>query len=194
MKKNASVLQSPVVSSNTVVIDYFLNQGIAKVSGSQQVRNVLNALVNGKGNDALRERAWVKKLALFGAKPSDMKAMQTWTPVMEHAFNYWLATAFEKHGTKAPNNVYTHINREIGWEYERRFNIDLRNPEGFQVWRKKCQSEGSDPFAALAANTVLCDTWEQGCAFYSANAAQPQMALTGVNFDLFANDTSVSPV
>lgn len=189
MKKNATILQSPIISSNMVVIDYFLNQGIAKVSGNVQVRNVLNALIYGKGSEALRERAWVKKLSLFGAKPSDVKKMEAWSPAMEHAFHYWMATTHQKYGPKS-DNVYTYINREVGWEYERRFKIDLRSPAGFQAWRDKCQAAGSDPFAALAANTVLCDTWEQGCNFYSTNAMQRPMDLPGINFELFASDTS----
>lgn len=189
MKKNPAVLQSPVINSSMVVIDYFLEQGIAKVSGSTQVRSVLNAMISGKGNGPLRERAWVKKLAMFGAKPSDLKKMESWTPAMTHAFDYWLASSFEKYASKAPNTVYTHINREIGWEYERRFNIDLRNPKGFQEWRDQCQAKGADPFGALAANKALCDTWEQGCAFYALNATQPQVLLAGINFELFTNDT-----
>lgn len=187
MKNNAPILQHPILNSSTLVIDYFLNQAIAKVSGNLQVRNVLNALVYGKGSDALRERAWIKKLSLFGGKPSDVKKMEVWTPIMQHAFDYWMATTHQKYAPKA-DKVYTYINREVGWEYERRFKIDLRNPAGFQAWRDKCQEKGSDPFGALAANTVLCDTWEQGCLFYATNATQPPMALAGINFELFAND------
>ena len=188
MKKYARILQSPVISSNPVVIDYFLEHGIAKVSGSPQVRNILNALVHGKGNDALRERAWVKKLSLFGAKPSDVKKIQTWTPTMMHAFHYWIAASFQANSGKSPKHVYAHINKELTVEYKRGFNIDLRNPVGFQQWREQCQSKGNDAFAALLTNSVLCDTWEQGCSFYSANAVRPIVALPSINHELFFND------
>ena len=192
IQKNAAVLQSPVISSNMVVIDYFLNQGMQKVSNNKDVRSVLNALVNGKGNDALRERAWIKKLDLFGAKPSDLKKMETWTSKMTHAFDYWLAASFQKYSPQAPSNVYTHINREIGWEYERRFGIDLRNPEGFQTWRDARQGASANPFAAFSANTALCDTWEQGCTLYVLAAACPPIALPELNVELFATDINAA--
>ena len=188
MKKDATVLQSPVISSNTVIIDYFLNQGVKNVSDNKDVRTVLNAMVNGKGNDALRERAWIKKLDLFGAKPSDLKKMETWTSNMTHAFDYWLAASFQKYSHQAPGNVYTHINRETGWEYERRFGIDLRNPESFQTWRDARQAASANPFAAFLANAALCDTWEQGCALYVLTAACPPIELAELNTELFANN------
>ena len=192
IQKNATVLKSPVISSNMVVIDYFLKQGLQKVSNSKDARAVLNALVNGKGNDALRERAWIKKLDLFGAKPSDLKQMESWTSNMTHAFDYWVAASFQKYSHQAPGNVYTHINREMGWEYERSFGIDLRNPEDFQTWRDARQGVGANPFTAFSANAALCDTWEQGCTFYVLAAACPPIALPELNVELFATDMNAA--
>lgn len=188
VKKHVALLESPALSANTRAIDYFLNHGIGQNSGHLQVRGVLNALVTGKGGDALRERAWIKKLALCGAKPSDLKQMDAWTPAMMHAFDYWLATSFEKYSSRAPATMHSYINRKLSCEYERRFQIYLRSPAGFEQWREKNLTAGTDPFGALAVNAAVCDTWEEGCILYASNAVHPPIAVQELNFE-FAHDT-----
>lgn len=186
IKKHAHLMQCPALSSNGPVIDYFLNHGMTQVSGHNELRNVLNALVHGQGSPSLRERAWIKKLGRFGAKPNDVQKMEQWTPAMAHAFDYWLATQASKYETGRGQN---YIKRDLALSYKKRTGINLRSVEQFEGWRTKKSTQGTNPFAAIQANATLYDDWQQGCTMYVAAALQPPVHLASFDSTLFADDT-----
>ena len=72
----------------------------------------------------MRERAWLKKLDRFGAKPNDVQKMEQWTPGMAHAFDYWLATKSNKYATGRGQN---YIKRDLALSYKKRTGINLRS-------------------------------------------------------------------
>lgn len=190
--QGSAVLQSPALKHNTQVIDYLLNEGIDKASGYRHARATLSSWIHQNNNQPLRERAWVRKLSLMGAKISDVKKMDGWTPAMHHAFNYWLVSSFEKHHTKG-GAVYTHFNRELTEEYQRRYGIDLRNPQSFNAWREQQKRAPADPFAAYELNAMLCDTWEDGCRLYLTNCTQAPMQMTEMDSTLFLDNNDLTP-
>lgn len=192
IRKSSALLQSPALKNNALVINYLLNDGLDRSIGSQSTRQLLNSWIHGSAHTSLREKAWTRKLGLIGAKISDVKQMDTWTPTMHKAFNYWMASSFEKHHTKGGGEVYTHINREVAFELKNRFGIDLRNPAGFDVWRKQQEATPHNPFAAYALNAMLHDSWEEGCLLYLSNTQS--VSLPNLDPTLFLSNIDCAPL